>query len=392
MNSFARRVSANLAYWINQCQPQTEAAYAMLDAEWENLVQAVAFGLIEAETNTAAAELALQLGSYVDARARWGAWTPLLERVARGRESAPVLCCRALNRLGYFHQRMRRLPQARAFHEQAAQLAEAHGLPTELADATIGLGEVHFSQRELAQAGACARAGLALLEGEADNPKVRAGGLVLLGLLADHQGAYAEAEGWYLAAREVFQLANNPRREALVEHNLAVVFQAQGQPAAALAALQRAQALLDTHPDVWLQAMVHLTEGVVHFSGGEWGAAARAFLQVDQAALERAGHLEPLGHAANNLGNVALQERRWRDAADYLGYAVQVWREHGDAANLGNSLGDLGEALGRLGEGRRAQGHFAEARRLLESQPGSAWARRRLESLRAQEERALDGG
>ncbi len=374
--------------------------YLQMDGERANLSQAIQFGVAFPETCPAAAELAVKLTGYIEARGAWRAWMPVFEAAAEGlerqtgheeeallqaeRTSATLtsaLTSAVLNRLGYFYRYEGQVARAQQAHQTALRMAETGEAVFEEAVAHFGLSELHYYAHQLDEAEVHCQTGLALLAQHGITEIQTCMGLNILGLVAMQRGAYPEAITYFETAIQRWPPGVQPRKLSYCYLNLSTVFRYQKEYSQAQTALLTCIALLAQTTSRLAQSEAEITLGTLLFEMGKWEEARRAYEQIDVHYLEQGGHWSTRAHVANNLGHVCLQEGAYPQAAEHLTYAIQLWRQVGDEVMLANTLGDLAACEMRLGQGALAQRDLAEALTLLARYPDHAWARDRRDEL-----------
>lgn len=388
--SFIRRIRANAAHLLSVVRAIEDREYRSLDSEWPNLQQAILYGLDYPETLAETAELWKALIGFIESRGFFGAWQSVTRRVVEKLDvMSPNLACRVANEAGFFLEKVKDYELALEMHTAALKSAEAAGDAFERSLAILGVGAVQLNLRKFDEAEGNTRAALDLLD-ELDGERLHySGGLTLLGMITFERGDYAEAKLRFEEAAHGYLKAGHRRKAVNSMSLVARTEDRAGDYRGAIATLNAALELLKPGVDPIAWTDVYLNLGTSHFHLGDYSQAKAAFLAIDQPYLEKHGMFSHLMHTTNNLGNVALKEKEWEQARDYLAYSIGLARRLGNEFNLGNSLGDLAEVLLKLDEREAARVALDEAVDALEAYPENRWARKRLAEILAQREEAF---
>jgi predicted ATPase/DNA-binding SARP family transcriptional activator len=164
---------------------------------------------------------------------------------------------------------------------------------------------------------------LPLIEG-AGEPREIARAHFELGAWAHAQGALPEARRRYETAREALADVDDPIGQATVLGNLAVVYQATGEPARAREASEAALALYERSGDLDGLAVTTLNMAYVELGNDDLPAAGRRLGEA-LAWAERLGHREVLAYAVGYGAELALALERADDAAMLCGAFDQMF-------------------------------------------------------------------
>jgi tetratricopeptide (TPR) repeat protein len=384
---FVQAVALGLAYWARAAASWHDLSALHDPADWANVERVVAYGLQLECTYDPAADLCLRLFSHAEFNGRWTTWIPLLQMaVAHCPPEEAERAGSLRDRLGQLFRLAWRLDDAVREHRLAFELAQQRGDPVLEAHSLFNLSEDYRYLNQLDQAEYCggeALAGFARLS-EAD-PR-RADVLNTLGLVAHGRGQTALAIERLEAAIAGLEAQGRYVETARGLVNLGWILGDHGEIEPALAAFQRADALLSPtafEPD---KVRLYLNWGTVLFQAERHVQAQRAFLAADSEYLRRSGDRFLQALTANNLGNVLFALGQPDTAAGNLERAIRLWRGLGDGLQLGNSLGTLGEVRAAVGQVEDAERHFLEALACLKAFPDHAWAQR----LQAKYQMALE--
>ena len=164
---------------------------------------------------------------------------------------------------------------------------------------------------------------LPLIE-EAGEPREIARAHFELGAWAHAQGALPEARRRYETAREALAEVDDPIGQATVLGNLAVVYQATGEPDRAREASEAALALYEGSGDLDGLAVTTLNMAYVELGNDDLPAAGRRLGEA-LAWAERLGHREVLAYAVGYGAELALALGRADDAAVLCGAFDQMF-------------------------------------------------------------------
>ena len=145
-----------------------------------------------------------------------------------------------------------------------------------------------------------------------------------LGAWAHAQGALPEARRRYEPARQALAEVDDPIGQATVLGNLAVVYQATGEPARAREASEAALALYEGSGDLDGLAVTTLNMAYVELGNDDLPAAGRRLGEA-LAWAERLGHREVLAYAVGYGAELALALGRADDAAVLCGAFDQMF-------------------------------------------------------------------
>lgn len=374
---FVQSIEAAIAYWRANTRELKEEGIVALDAERQNLLQAVRFGLRMPQLRQEAARLALQLYLLLDRRAHWREWIPVLEEAAASCDGQnPALQCALRNRLGQLYRRERRLEEAIATHLSAAALARRGDDFQAEAESYFHLAEDYRVQRNYERAQQYAEAALEQFRQLGSERKWIAGALNTLGIIATWRGDLPEAEGWLREAVACWRELQQPTELARALSNLGGVLRnGQQYEEARRCYLQAREHLAGTASELD-KVKAEIALGGLYFEEGEYAAAEAAFRAADSPYLRRSGHAYYRAYVAQGLGNVFLKQGQLAEAEDKLHRSVQLWRRAQDRLMLANTLGTLAEALAEQGRGSEAVPYYEEALKILEAYPEDAWARK----------------
>ena len=249
-------------------------------------------------------EAAERRGDYVRASAAYA-------RVAESDDGATA--AEGLYRLGRVEWRQGRHDAALAWYERARAKARDGALRDLEARAENGIGAVHYSRGEYAQA----RASYQLAMGRAADPTLIGQLMLNLGVIANIEGNLESALWHYLRARALFRDHGDQQSEALALHNL----------------------------------------GMVHADRDEWEAADDAYRQC-LGLCEFLGNRPMIAKVLLNQAEVFVAGQEFEKAVRNCELSMSISIELGDEV-------ERGEAYRWLGYAHRRAGHAVEAERAL---------------------------
>jgi DNA-binding NtrC family response regulator/tetratricopeptide (TPR) repeat protein len=170
-------------------------------------------------------------------------------------------------------------------------------------------------------------------------------------------GQYDEARGW-LDKLEDLDVDDGRRAEARVI--LAKIESRSGRFREALAASQKAYAVLSTRPDSPLLVEASKMMGTAHAELGNVSAARDCFLDC-LVTNRRLGDEAGIAGSYNNLGILAKRSGDLDAAVEYFEAALKVDRRLGRLESVAGRLTNLGVALYRLSRWTEAEGHLRKA-------------------------------
>jgi len=232
--------------------------------------------------------------------------------------------CVTLNSLGRCFSRQGQAPQAIDYYQQGLaivqQLEQTKGvqrqvgvLYTDLADALTNMGRYAEARQAYEQS-------LAIETGDSRGKAVTQGQLGTLALL---QGNLAEAEQRYQAALDIFQNFNEPSSEAIIWHQLGVVYEAVQQ----------------------------------------WEDAEHAYREAARIEVAQ-GHSQSVAKTWNQLANMMQMMGKGAEAEAWYRKAIEVAKKIGNSKEVANRLSNLAYLL------QNQPDRLTEARQLAEQALG----------------------
>jgi len=161
-----------------------------------------------------------------------------------------------------------------------------------------------------------------------------------LGVVAQEQRQWAQAEGYYQQALEISIAFNDRYEQAGTYHQLGIVAQEQRQWAQAEAYYQQALEIFVAFNDRYAQADTYHQLGVVAQEQRQW-AQAEAYYQQALEIFVAFDDRHRQATVYHQLGRVAEEQGQWAQARDYFLKALAIAVEFDDEYRVGTRLGSL---------------------------------------------------
>ncbi len=286
-------------------------------------------------------EAAEARGDYVQAAAAY-------TRVAESGD--PATAAEGLFRLGRVSWRQGRYDDALAWYERARSAAREGAAPDLEARAENGIGAVHYSRGEYAQA----RASYQLAMERTKDP-VLIGQLMLnLGVIANIEGNLENALWHYLRSRSLFRDNGHQAGEALALHNLGMVYADRDEWEAAGDAYEQCLGLCEYQGNRPMIAKVLLNQAEVFVARQAFDRAVRNCELSMSISIEIGDEVERgeayrwLGYTHRIAGNAVEAERALVEAA----HVAQRFRVKLLEAEASRELWELKRTTGDADAGR----------------------------------------
>lgn len=376
--SFAEQIQRNLAYWLNKLTGADEIQLAKINGERKGIFRAIEFGLRLPAAWPQTAELARLFFELVEWNGYHREWLPILQKVISDcTEHDWRLRGRLLNQLGAL-QRNDDLQKAIASHQQAVQVGEMLDNRAAVGEAYFHLANDYLQMGQLEQTTVYGQKAWQLFNQEQVAVKWRATTLDLLGMVAEKQGLYQQAESYYQQAIELLRPGQELTILTRILNHLANTYQLAGQAEQALAVYEEVRDLVAITDNLQDKIALYTSLGSLYFALERIEEAGQAF----EICLEGGGYrfTSPMfqAHLYNNLGNVRFRQQLLAQAKRYLEQAILLYRQIGNEVYLANSLLTLANVKAGLGEVETAKQPWQEAITLLEKYPHIAFARQLL--------------
>jgi tetratricopeptide (TPR) repeat protein len=161
-----------------------------------------------------------------------------------------------------------------------------------------------------------------------------------LGIVAQAQRQWAQAEGYYRQALDLFIEFNDRYSQASTYHQLGMVAQAQRQWAQAEGYYRQALDLKIEFNDRYSQASTYHHLGMVAEEQRQWAQAEGYYRQALDLKIEFNDRYSQAS-TYHQLGIVAQAQRQWAQARDYLMQDLTISAEFNDEHGLGITLRTL---------------------------------------------------
>lgn len=281
--------------------------------------------------------------------------------------------------------------EALAGYRSALELLREEDDPSAYADLLRQAGSVHRDRGDLDRARESYEASLAVAS-RAGLRDREAKVLNTMAIVDMRLGARERAAELFLEARALGEACGDERLVAMVDQNLGILANIQGNAAVALlsyrSALERYRRLGDENTACG--ALVNM--GMAHVDLGEWEDAERCFAEAGEMA-ERQGDAMKAGLVELNRTELHLRRRRWDAAAESCARSLHVFHRLRSRPAIGEAYKYQGVLYRETGQPELADTHFAlslglaetSQDRLLQAETQLEWAILHLEEERRQE-------
>jgi tetratricopeptide (TPR) repeat protein len=184
--------------------------------------------------------------------------------------------------------------------------------------------------------------------------------------------AFLDTRGYWEQDKHNLELAleateslgpGHENRKALLLHDVAVIYMAQGDYRQARTYFERSLALQRQLGDkLAIGRTVHYI-GRIHAAEGEHEQAYQSY-ERSLALAEEIGDNRGMGATLHELGNLYLGQGAYNKAEDYYERSLALSQELEDIRDIATTLHQLGILNHRRGDPDRAQGYFEEALRV----------------------------
>jgi tetratricopeptide (TPR) repeat protein len=333
------QLGGTLYQWLNSKKPQERQIGQLLTGlEYENLVKALKLAL---EAQVSILESYRTLSHYLDAT----------QDQRRGLELGQMV----LRRLeGYSSEKL------------AGKLgAEFVGVIDDIAKRQLLL-------RLYKEAEASYQKALAIwLEnksyGADDIKKMSASIYYQLGMVAQEQRQWSQAEQYYQQALSIDAEFYDRYGQARTYHQLGKVTQEQRQWLQAEQYHQQALQIYIEFNDRYSQASIYHSLGIVAGEQRQWQQAEQYLQQALQIYIEVNDHFSHYSQAStyHSLGNIAQEQRQWQQAEYYYQQALQICIEFNDHYNQHRVYHELGILAQEQGQWQEAEYYYRQALQIL---------------------------
>jgi tetratricopeptide (TPR) repeat protein len=173
-----------------------------------------------------------------------------------------------------------------------------------------------------------------------------------LAVVYQEQGDYAAARRFYQEGLNSFRELGDRHGEAIALSNLGVIYENQGQWAEAVTLYERSLTIQRELGDRAGEARTQINLGNIYQSQGRL-AEATALYEEGLAILREVGDRHGEANALSNLGNIYQSQGRLGEATALYEESLAILRERGDRHGEANTLSNLGNVY--QGQSRLAQ-------------------------------------
>ena len=247
----------------------------------------------------------------------------------------------------------------------------------ELVGVIDGIASRQLSLKQFTAAEASYQRALAMLERnqslDASTKRPLSGAMYhQLGMVAEEQRQWAQAEQHYRKALEIFIEFKNRYEQAGTYAQLGIVAQKQREWGQAEQHYQKALEIFIELKDRYEQAKAYHQLGMVAQQQREWAQAEQHYRKALKVFIEFKDRYEQAG-TYHQLGRVAQEQRQWAQAKDYLLKDLEISAEYPDTDDLGITL----RSLARLWQASNDQTIIPAVARALNISPDEAETRLR---------------
>ena len=399
-DEFFDLVALAIAYWQTTGANIKYEDLSKLDAEIDNLYQAIYFGLHHPLLSHDAIELLISLFQFVERRGHWHDWLTLIVQAQALTSTRPIVFAQLCNQAGILCRLQYNYAQAIEYHQRAIHVFSQHHRKLELAVTHTYLANAHYRARHFAEStqhNQQARHIFAQLS-EAPPNQYLVSMENMSGLTLMETGDSQQAISAFKNALSVGHANMDTRYRATILNNLGIAYDRSGRISDALVVFDNALTILSDSEDEFTKTQTLLNKGTTLAKIGAWREAEHCFLQANSDFLSNSPDLRHKAMVANNLGYVLTQQKRFDESIVHFQHAIRQWRLIEDWLELSNSLGDLGFVWLQLDDTQKSGQAFDEAKQCLARCPSTSrasqiaeeLAQRRLELVeKMQQERSL---
>jgi tetratricopeptide (TPR) repeat protein len=181
-----------------------------------------------------------------------------------------------------------------------------------------------------------------------------------LGRVAHEQRQWTQAERYYQQALQIFINFNDRYEQARTYHQLGAVAQEQRQWAQAEQYYQQALQTLIEFNDRYEQAKTYHQLGIMAQERRQWAQAEQYYQQALQILIEFNDRYKQ-AKTHHQLGTVAQEQRQWAQAEQYYQQALQICREFNDRYDQARTYHQLGIVAQEQRQWAQAEQHYQQA-------------------------------
>jgi tetratricopeptide (TPR) repeat protein len=376
---FSQQAERMLAFWREATESVNQETIVLLEAERQNLRQAIHVGLLFAQTWQDTADILWQAFPFIEQRGYWQEWTPLLQRcLANSANQTPASRIFLMSRLGQAYRLDRQLASAIAIHLEAEELAKATGQNILLARVHYDLLEDYLHAREYDKAKTTGQSAVQLFKAAGGVGRLLANCYKMLGYVFHETGDAETAESHLATAVSLWRSLDDRLYLARALNDWFRPLLTLKRYAEARDCLLEAASLLAPTIYEMDKCMVQLNLGVVYAAEQNWSMAEATFHQANSPYLRQSVHLPLKARVNNNLGNVLFHQGRYTEAEEYLHQALHLWRLAQDDLEFANTLSTLADCLMSRGQVAAALPLYDQVIAIAGRFPQSAFAQNLL--------------
>lgn len=350
---FQQKVLLNVRYW-QKFVDDKRGDVAAFDRKREQIVNAITFGLAQAEAWPEASNLFKDYAPHLERRGFWKDWAELLERAIAAASQANDTGT-ALNltiQLARLATGQGNFDLAIDYYQQVIRQAGQAGNRYQQARAYSNLGYLYAQQANWVGAETMCRCALGIFE-KLDSAHGRAHTENHLGLLYFEHTEWEKARQHLERACTIWESMGDLYGLHFGQINLGLLCNEIKKPDQALTYLENAQRLTEEIKADVAQGKVFIEMGVAYRLKGE-PARAEAYAGRAEQIFRRFSNLRVLSVVWNNLGLACLDQGKWAEARQYFETVQKTQRQ------LKNRNGELRSRV-YLVEYELARGNWRQA-------------------------------
>jgi tetratricopeptide (TPR) repeat protein len=181
-----------------------------------------------------------------------------------------------------------------------------------------------------------------------------------LGIVAQEQRQWKQAEQHYRQALQLFIEYNDRYNQAKTYHQLGRVAQEQREWAQAEQHYQQALQIKIEYNDRFAQANTYYQLGAVAQEQRQWAQAEQYYQQVLQIYIDFNDRYAQ-ADTYHNLGMVAQEQRQWQQAEQYFQQALQIYIAYNDRYEQAKTYHQLGRVAQEQRQWVQAEQYYQQA-------------------------------
>ena len=181
-----------------------------------------------------------------------------------------------------------------------------------------------------------------------------------LGMVAQEQRQWAQAEEHYRKALEIYVEFDDRYEQAGTYHQLGMVAQEQRQWAQAEEHYRKALEIYVEFDDRYEQASTYHQLGMVAQEQRQWAQAEEHYRKALEIKIEFGDRYEQ-AWTYHQLGMVAQEQRQWAQAEEHYRKALEIYVEFGDRYEQASTYHQLGMVAQEQRQWAQAEEHYRKA-------------------------------